>query len=114
MWLEIDGETIIGIHSDQCDNGSLWVEYEGDDANLEDKWKDGKLVPNTAKKDVKKTKRREARAHITTFYPEWKQLNILREGDDEAIQTMGRFIDACRDWSNDPDATLDQLHAITP
>ena len=29
MWLEIDGDTIIGTHSDKCESSAMWVEYDG-------------------------------------------------------------------------------------
>jgi hypothetical protein len=43
-----------------------------------------------------------ASRQILKFYPEWKQLNILRTGSTEEQNIMATFIDACRAWSNDP------------
>lgn len=43
-----------------------------------------------------------ARRQILKFYPEWKQLNIMRSGSQEEKDKMFTFIDACRNWSNDP------------
>ena len=59
-------------------------------------------------------RQQQARSRILQFYPLWKQLNILREGDGVTIATMGKFIDACRAWSNDPQADPDQLNQIVP
>jgi len=38
---------------------------------------------------------------ITKHYPEWRQLNILRNGTPEETAAMTAFIDGCRAWSND-------------
>ena len=51
---------------------------------------------------------------IKSIYPIWKQLNILRSGTQEEIDRMGSFIDACRDWSNDPEASVEDLETIVP
>lgn len=52
--------------------------------------------------------------HIRRYYPEYKQLNIIRTGTDEEQAKMTAFIDAVRAWSNsenpDPwDSTLEQI-----
>lgn len=41
------------------------------------------------------------RNHIFKYYPDWKQLDIMRRGTKEANDKMNTFIDTCRDWSND-------------
>lgn len=112
-WLEIDGGTIVGVHSERCVSELEWVEFDGE-ANPGDGWVDGKLIP--AQEDIapEDLRRRQARAHILEYYPEWRQLNVLRAGDSEAIATMGKFIDACRNWSNDPAADPADLAAIQP
>jgi hypothetical protein len=51
---------------------------------------------------------------IKSVYPEYKQLNILRTGNQEEIDNMNTFIEAVRAWANsenpDPwDKTLDQI-----
>jgi hypothetical protein len=53
-------------------------------------------------------------AHITASYPQHKQLNILRSGNTDDIVRMGKFIDACRDWSNGSTPDPAQLGAIKP
>ena len=42
-----------------------------------------------------------AQRHIFKYYPDWKQLDVLRRGTDAEKAKMDAFIDACRDWSND-------------
>lgn len=51
---------------------------------------------------------------ITSVYPEYKQLNILREGTEEEKQRMQTYINTVREWANsenpDPwDGTLDSI-----
>ena len=58
--------------------------------------------------------RQQAEQYILQHYPLWHQLNILRSGDEEAIQTMGDFIDACRDWSNQTNPDLADLQVLQP
>jgi hypothetical protein len=58
--------------------------------------------------------RQQAESHILQHYPLWQQLNILRSGDQIAIQTMGTFIDACRDWSNQVNPDLADLQVLQP
>ena len=41
------------------------------------------------------------RSHIFKFYPDWKQLDVMRRGSKTDNDNMNKFIDACRDWSND-------------
>lgn len=113
MWLEIDDDLIIGVHSDKCDNDCLWVEFDGE-ANPGDRWHKNKVVPQKNEVDEEAQKRFAARAKITEFYPEWKQLNILREGNERQISKMGRFIDACRDWSNKSNSKQAQLEKLVP
>ena len=42
-----------------------------------------------------------AQRQIFKYYPDWKQLDVLRRGTDAEKAKMDTFIDACRDWSND-------------
>jgi len=42
-----------------------------------------------------------AQRQIFKYYPDWRQLDILRRGTDAEKAKMDTFIDACRDWSND-------------
>ena len=53
---------------------------------------------------------------ITSVYPEYKQLNIIRNGTDDEQATMQTYIDAVRAWANstDPDPWDGSLDAITP
>lgn len=46
-----------------------------------------------------------AHKQIVKYYPEWKQMNILRSNVQTDIEKMGVFIDACREWSNDSSNT---------
>lgn len=52
--------------------------------------------------------------HIAKFYPDWKQLNILRVGTKAQKDQMTAFIDACRDWSNGDKPNPADLAAIAP
>ena len=113
MWLEIDGDVIVGVHSDRCKNDYQWVEHEGD-AKPGDTWIDGKVTAQQDEPGPDELRRIAARAQIVAFYPEWKQLNILREGDAQSITTMGTFIDACRSWSNDPTSNMADISNIKP
>jgi hypothetical protein len=52
--------------------------------------------------------------YIRQYYPEYKQLNIIRSGTEQEQVKMTAFIDAVRAWSNtstpDPwDGTLEQI-----
>ena len=58
--------------------------------------------------------RRLCAVHITTHYPDWKQLNILRAGTKAQKDQMTAFIDACRDWSNGEKPNPADLAAIAP
>jgi hypothetical protein len=58
--------------------------------------------------------RQQAEKHIVQYYPLWQQLNILRSNDETTIQQMGTFIDACRDWSNQPSPALADLQTLHP
>jgi hypothetical protein len=58
--------------------------------------------------------RRLCAGHITTHYPEWKQLNLLRAGTKAQKDQMTAFIDACRDWSNGDKPNPADLAAIAP
>ena len=53
---------------------------------------------------------------ITSVYPEYKQLNILRNGTDAEKTKMQTYIDAVRAWANSssPDPWDGTLDAITP
>ena len=53
---------------------------------------------------------------ITAVYPEYKQLNILRNGTTEQQTAMTTFIDAVRNWANseNPDPWDGVLDAIQP
>ncbi len=113
MWLEIDGDTIIGTHSDKCESSAMWVEYDGE-ATPGDRWMKNKVIPQKEDLAEDEKKRIAARARIVEFYPEWKQLNILREGDATSITKMGIFIDACRAWSNDATSEFTSLEKIIP
>lgn len=42
-----------------------------------------------------------ASRQITTYYPEWRQMNVIRSGSPAEQTAMSTFIDACRAWSND-------------
>lgn len=52
--------------------------------------------------------------HIAKFYPEWKQLNLLRAGTKAQKDQMTAFIDACRAWSNAEKPNPVDLAAIQP
>jgi hypothetical protein len=113
-WLEIDGETIIGIHSHKCQSELTWVNYKGGgDVKLGDLWKNNKIVSPKIEIDEEQI-RLSASKHIARAYPVWKQLNVLREGDPKKIEKMSRFIDATRRWSNDPKAKIKGLDKIKP
>ena len=113
MWLEIEDTVVVGVHSDPLDNDHEWIEYHGD-ANPGDTWLDGRVIPFEPPLDPMGEKRRVARTRIVAVYPEWHQLNILRSGDEQLTHRMGMFIDAVRDWSNDPDSTEEQFKKIQP
>lgn len=53
-------------------------------------------------------------ARIVAMYPTWQQLNILRTGNQDDINKMGAFIDACRAWSNTDNPDPRTLEQITP
>lgn len=112
-WLEIENDRVIGVHTEKCQSPHHWVEYQGN-AMPGDHFQDGKVIPRQQKKDPVENKRRLCRLHILSFYPMEQQLNILRGGDTTTIATMGTFIDACRDWSNDPKSPVEGIHDITP
>lgn len=113
MWLEIEDTIIVGVHSDRCDSNKTWIEHLGD-AKPGDQWINGKLIPFIEKRNIELENRIAARNRITKYYPEWKQLNILREGNSRKIEAMGKFIDACRKWSNGKSAHTAQLEKINP
>lgn len=52
--------------------------------------------------------------HIAKFYPEWKQLNLLRSSTKAQKEQMTAFIDACRAWSNAEKPNPVDLAAIQP
>ncbi|UGA38919.1 hypothetical protein JOS77_04340 [Chromobacterium haemolyticum] len=53
-------------------------------------------------------------ARINALYPAWQQLNILRSGSKEEQARMGKFIDACRGWSNSEHPDPSELESIQP
>lgn len=120
MWLEIsDHDEIIGVHSDQCESENLWVSIEDCDVNPGDLWVNGKVKKNrdkekkVTKSEERKLRRRDtASSEILSKYPEWKQINIIRSGDDEKIKIMGEFIDLVRDWSNTLSLSDDNIDDI--
>lgn len=58
--------------------------------------------------------RQEAYNHIAQYYPLWRQLNVLREGNPVEIERMGTFIDAVRAWSDGTNPDPAALRAIVP
>lgn len=54
--------------------------------------------------------------HIRKYYPEYKQLNIMRSGTLEEQEKMTKFIDAVRNWANseNPDPWDGTLELILP
>jgi hypothetical protein len=113
-WLEIAGDTIVGVHNHRCQSELTWVRYEGDDeVRLGYQWKKNKIVKPKVEINDEQL-RAAARQHITNAYPTWKQLNLLREGDQRKIEKMSRFIDAIRRWSNHPKADIADLKKIKP
>lgn len=111
MWLEINNDIIVGVHSNRCENESQWIEYDGE-AKPGDRWQNDRVVEQADEVDEVVQKRIAARAKITEHYPEWNQLNILREDNERQIARMGRFIDACRAWSNRADSSFAELERI--
>lgn len=71
-------ETEEYVESSRVDDGHIFV-YELDDDD----------------------RRALAQRQIFKYYPDWKQLDVLRRGTDAEKAKMDTFIDACRDWSND-------------
>ena len=55
-----------------------------------------------------------AENQIRKYYPEYKQLNTLMEGDQGKIAVMKAFIQAVRDWSNGPNPDLTVVTTIVP
>lgn len=113
MWLEIEGDLIVGVHSQRCTSPFKWIEHAGS-AQPGDAWDGEHVVPRRDALDVANVRRAAAQAHIVAVYPLWKQLNIVREGNASAVAAMGRYIDACRAWSNDDDAGSAALNDILP
>ena len=58
--------------------------------------------------------RRLCAEHIAIYYPEWKQLNLLRAGTKIEKDKMDVFINACRDWSNGEKPDPMALASIQP
>ena len=114
QWLEIDGETIVGVHSYRCQSELVWGKYEGEEEVMPGQlWKNNKVVQPKVEytaEDVQAA----ATQHINEVYPTWKQLNILREGNKNEIDKMGQFIDAVRAWSNKPKVKIEDLKKIKP
>lgn len=108
IWLQIDDDNfIVGVHSDECETGDRWVQTNDLDAMPGDNWVDGKLKKNRPEHDsisedeaLENSRRLVASKEIRSKYPEWKQINIIRSGDQNEIRRMGEFIDSVRDWSN--------------
>lgn len=52
---------------------------------------------------------------ITTYYPEWRQLNIMRDGPEDDNAKMSAFIQYVQAWSDD-DTNQDPfgLENVTP
>ena len=69
---------------------------------------------SVASMDRTDARKMQAHRHMVSVYPEWRQLNILRSGTRKEIARMGKFLDACRAWSNDPNAPEEALAAIQP
>lgn len=112
MWLEINGQVIIGIHSDKCENENTWVDHDGD-ADVGDQWVEKKVIKCADSIDDLDSRRVIAQSEILKRYPIWKQLNILRKNDWQEVTDMGKFIDAVRNWSNDLNISKDQIQTIT-
>lgn len=55
-----------------------------------------------------------AQQQIRKYYPEYKQLNILMEGNQIEIEKMRNFINAVRAASNVEQPDLDAIKQITP
>lgn len=114
LWLEIDGDTIIGIHNYQCQSELKWIKYEGDaEVSPGDTYKNGKIISSKVEPAVEDIKS-AATGYIVKFYPTWKQLNVLREGDKQDIEKMSRFIDSVRAWTRKPKAKIEDLEKILP
>ena len=113
MWLEIDGDLIVGVHAQCCTSLFQWIEYGGS-AKPGDRWDGENVLPRRDAVDAANAQRAAVHAHIIAVYPLWKQLNILREGNASDVATMGRFIDACRAWSNNDNVSRDKLNEILP
>lgn len=116
QWLEIDGDDVVGVHSTEGHSDFKWVQLseEDEEPNPGDKFIDGKIVRVEIEMDVLQEKRMVAQHKITGQYPVWKQVNILRAGTKSEQTKMGTFVDAVRNWSNDPKSTLKQLEKIKP
>lgn len=107
-WLQInDDDLIVGVHSDECKTDDKWVQTDELDAMPGDSWVNGKLKKNKPEQDsisegeaLENSRRLIASKEIRSKYPEWKQINIIRNGDEKEIMNMGEFIDSVRDWSN--------------
>lgn len=120
MWLEVDtDESIIGVHSHECVSDDMWVETDELDVMPGDYWVDGKLKRNRPEKielseaeENEIIRRQAASKEIKLKYPEWKQINILRKGDDDEIKIMGGFIDSVRAWSNSPSLPADKINVV--
>ncbi|GLS26151.1 hypothetical protein [Marinibactrum halimedae] len=57
-------------------------------------------------------RRRLARERIVSKYPVFKQMNIMRSGDEKEIEKMGKYIDEYRAWSNDHSRGIEELEKI--
>jgi hypothetical protein len=76
------------------------------------------LTPSQVEELKQQTRSEAARRlcakHILAYYPEWKQLNLLRAGTKAQKDQMTAFIDACRAWSNGDNPDPAALTAIAP
>lgn len=113
MWLEIQNNIVIGVHSEKLSSSAQWVEYDGD-VMPGDTWSGSSHTQQPPEFTDEELIDLAAREQIFESYPLWKQLNIIREGNTEELTKMGSYIDSVRDWSNTPGASLDDLALIEP
>jgi hypothetical protein len=52
--------------------------------------------------------------HIVSYYPYWKQLNIISGTDDVEKNKMHTFIDSVRTWSNNNPVDIYGVSTIRP
>ncbi len=119
MWLQINDDLIVGVHSDECETSDIWIETDEIDVMAGDSWVKGKLKknrpeqPSLSEEQVLANSRRlVASKEIKSKYPEWNQLNILRKGEPDCVKSMGSFIDEVRAWSNNVELPDDKIDII--